>query len=111
MNDIQRDGRPHSAVGIDVTSHYVRAGVASAYPHPNQFFHQKVQRGQTVYVNTDLTIGGLGGSVIGTTSSGPGLRSRSGCGRWWRRRSRSRKRSRRPGRCARISRPKSTGTR
>jgi Xaa-Pro aminopeptidase len=61
MNDIERDGRPHSAVGIDVTSHYVRAGVASAYPHPNQFFHQKVQRGQTVYVNTDLTIGGLGG--------------------------------------------------
>ena len=61
MNDIQRDGRPHSAVGIDVTSHYVRAGIASAYPHPNQFFHQKVQRGQTVYVNTDLTIGGLGG--------------------------------------------------
>jgi Xaa-Pro aminopeptidase len=61
MNEIQRDGRPHSAVGIDVTSHYVRAGVASAYPHPNQFFHQKVQRGQTVYVNTDLFIGGLGG--------------------------------------------------
>jgi Xaa-Pro aminopeptidase len=61
MNDIQRDGRPHSAVGVDVTSHYVRAGIASAYPHPNQFFHQKVQRGQTVYVNTDLTIGGLGG--------------------------------------------------
>jgi Xaa-Pro aminopeptidase len=61
MNDIQRDGKPHSAVGIDVTSHYVRAGVASAYPHPNQFFHSKIQRGQTVYVNTDLTIGGLGG--------------------------------------------------
>jgi len=71
MKDIQRDGRPHSAVGIDVTSHYVRAGVASAYPHPNQFFHQKVQRGQTVYVNTDLTIGGLGGECYRNYLIGP----------------------------------------
>jgi len=61
MNDVRRDGRPHSAVGVEVTSQYVRAGVASAYPHPNQFFHQKVQRGQTVYVNTDIQLGGLGG--------------------------------------------------
>jgi Xaa-Pro dipeptidase len=71
MNDIQRDGKPHSAVGVDVTSHYVRAGVASAYPHPNQFFHQKVQRGQTVYVNTDLTIGGLGGECYRNYLIGP----------------------------------------
>ncbi|KPJ96603.1 MAG: hypothetical protein AMS18_00685 [Gemmatimonas sp. SG8_17] len=61
MNDLIKDGRPHSAVGIEVSSHYVRAGVASAYPHPNQFFHQKIERGQTVYVNTDLKLGGLGG--------------------------------------------------
>jgi Xaa-Pro aminopeptidase len=61
MEDIQRDGKPHSAVGVEVTSHYVRAGVASAYPHPNQFFHRKIERGQTVYVNTDIKIGGLGG--------------------------------------------------
>ena len=39
MQDVKPDGRPHSAVGIEVTSHYVRAGVATAYPHPNQFFH------------------------------------------------------------------------
>jgi len=71
MKDIQRDGRPHSAVGIDVTSHYVRAGVASAYPHPNQFFHQKVERGKTVYVNTDLTIGGLGGECYRNYLIGP----------------------------------------
>jgi len=71
MKDIQKDGRPHSAVGIDVTSHYVRAGVASAFPHPNQFFHQKVQRGQTVYVNTDLTIGGLGGECYRNYLIGP----------------------------------------
>jgi len=61
MKDVRSDGRPHSAVGIMVTSEYVRTGVASAYPHPNQFFHQKIQRGQTVYVNTDIQLGGLGG--------------------------------------------------
>ena len=61
MSDIEADGRPHSAVGVQVTSQYVRTGVASAYPHPNQFFHARIQPGETVYVNTDLTIGGLGG--------------------------------------------------
>jgi len=71
MKDIRKDGRPHSAVGIDVTSHYVRAGIASAFPHPNQFFHHKVQRGQTVYVNTDLTIGGLGGECYRNYLIGP----------------------------------------
>ncbi len=61
MKDVAHDGRPHTAVGVLVTSQYVRAGVASAYPHPNQFFHQKIERGQTVYVNTDIQLGGLGG--------------------------------------------------
>ena len=71
MKDVTKDGRPHSAVGIDVTSHYVRAGVASAYPHPNQFFHQKVERGQTVYVNTDILLGGLGGECYRNYLIGP----------------------------------------
>lgn len=61
MNDVQYDGKPHSAVGVEVTSNYVRAGTASAYPHPNQFFYGKIERGQTVYVNTDIKLGGLGG--------------------------------------------------
>ena len=61
MNDVQRDGKPHTGVGIEVTSNYVRAGAASAYPHPNQFFHNKIERGQTVYVNTDIKLGGFGG--------------------------------------------------
>ncbi len=71
MKDVRRDGRPHSAVGIEVTSNYVRAGVASAYPHPNQFFHQKVERGQTVYVNTDIKLGGLGGECYRNYLIGP----------------------------------------
>ena len=71
MKDVKRDGRPHTAVGIDVTAQYVRAGVASAYPHPNQFFHQKIQRGQTVYVNTDILLGGLGGECYRNYLIGP----------------------------------------
>ena len=61
MADVKYDGKPHSAVGVDSTSHYVRAGVATAYPHPNQYFYNKVQKGETLYVNTDLTLGGMGG--------------------------------------------------
>jgi Xaa-Pro aminopeptidase len=61
MKDVRRDGRPHSAVGIEVTSQYVRAGVATAYPHPNQFFHARVERGRPLYVNCDILLGGYGG--------------------------------------------------
>ncbi len=61
MRDVKRDGRPHSAVGIEVTGNYVRAGVATAYPHPNQFFHTPLRRGQPVYVNCDILLGGFGG--------------------------------------------------
>ena len=61
MKDVERDGRPHRAVGIAVTSEYVRAGVATAYPHPNQIFYSKVKRGEPLYVNTDILLGGYGG--------------------------------------------------
>ena len=61
MKDVKRDGTPHNAVGIEVTSQYVRAGVATAYPHPNQFFHSPIRRGQPLYVNTDILLGGYGG--------------------------------------------------
>ncbi|MBC7894079.1 MAG: aminopeptidase P family protein [Cytophagaceae bacterium] len=61
MRDVKRDGKPHSAVGMEVTGNYVRTGVATAYPHPNQFFHAKVERGQPLYVNCDILLGGYGG--------------------------------------------------
>jgi Xaa-Pro dipeptidase len=61
MRDVRRDGKPHSAVGMEVTGHYVRTGVATAYPHPNQFFHARIRRGQPVYVNCDILLGGYGG--------------------------------------------------
>lgn len=61
MRDVKRDGKPHSAVGMEVTGNYVRTGVATAYPHPNQFFHARVRRGQPLYVNCDILLGGYGG--------------------------------------------------
>jgi Xaa-Pro dipeptidase len=61
MKDVKSDGKPHSAVGIDVTWQYVRAGVATAYPHPNQFFHSRIKRGEPLYVNCDILLGGYGG--------------------------------------------------
>ena len=61
MKDLSYDGKPHNAVGILVTSEYVRAGVSTAYPHPNQLFYNKVKKGEPVYVNTDIKIGGCGG--------------------------------------------------
>jgi Xaa-Pro aminopeptidase len=61
MKDVRSDGRPHKGVGIEVTSNYVRAGVASAYPHPNQFFYHPIKRGEPLYVNTDIKLGGYGG--------------------------------------------------
>ena len=63
MNDVKRDGKPHTAVGMEVTSHYVRAGVSTAYPHPNQFFYNKVKKGEPLYVNTDIKLGGYGGET------------------------------------------------
>ena len=61
LQDVARDGRPHSAVGVDVTAHYVRCGPATAYPHPNQFFCNPVRRGEPLYVNSDMYLGGYGG--------------------------------------------------
>ena len=61
LQDVQRDGKPHSAIGVDVTAHYVRCGPATAYPHPNQFFCNRVQRGEPLYVNADMYLEGYGG--------------------------------------------------
>jgi len=60
MKDIKRDGRPHSAVGLGV---YIgcRTGVGTAYPHPNQFFHKKIEKGDALQVAGGVIIGGYGG--------------------------------------------------
>jgi len=62
MKDIKRDGLPHKAVGI-VIGVECRSGVATAYPHPNQFFHKKIERGDALQVAGVVKIGGYGGEL------------------------------------------------
>lgn len=62
LKDIKRDGRPHSSVGIDVRIG-CRTGVATAYPHPNQFFHKKIEKGDALQIAGIVRIGGYGGEL------------------------------------------------
>jgi Xaa-Pro aminopeptidase len=62
MRDLQRDGRPHSAVGFSLGVS-CRAGRGTAYPHPNQFHHNRVQRGQALQISGGIRIGGCGGEL------------------------------------------------
>lgn len=61
LKDIRRDGRPHTAVGVSI-SVGCRTGVGTAYPHPNQFFHTKIQRGDAMqFSGIMVRLGGYGG--------------------------------------------------
>lgn len=60
MKWLKVDGKPHSGVGINL-GFGCRAGVATAYPHPNQFFYHKIQRGDAIQIATLIRIGGYGG--------------------------------------------------
>jgi len=62
LKDIKRDGRPHSAVGIRIGIG-CRTGVGTAYPHPNQFHHNKIQKGHALQIAGIVTIGGYGGEL------------------------------------------------
>jgi Xaa-Pro dipeptidase len=62
MKDIKRDGRPHNAVGITVGIG-VRSGTGTAYPHPNQFHHNKIRKGDALQVAGVVFIGGYGGEL------------------------------------------------
>jgi len=54
------DGHAHRAVGISL-GFTCRAGAATAYPHPNQFFYAKLAAGQAVQISSVIKIGGYGG--------------------------------------------------
>jgi Xaa-Pro aminopeptidase len=54
------DGRAHRAIGISLRFN-CRAGVATAYPHPNQFFFTRIAPGQAVQIAAVIRIGGYGG--------------------------------------------------
>jgi Xaa-Pro aminopeptidase len=60
MKVLKLDGRPHTGVGIRL-GFGCRAGVATAYPHPNQFFYKRIERGDAVQIATLINIGGYGG--------------------------------------------------
>ena len=62
MKDIKQDGRPHNAVGITIGI-ACRTGVATAYPHPNQFFYKKIEKGDALQVAGVVRIGGYGGEL------------------------------------------------
>jgi len=62
LRDIQRDGRPHNAVGIKV-SIGCRTGRGTAYPHPNQFHHNKIKKGDSIQIAGVVTVGGYGGEL------------------------------------------------
>ena len=57
MRDVKRDGRPHTAVGCGIEV-IVKTGLGTAYPHPNQFHHNKIQKGNAVSI---VCIGAVGG--------------------------------------------------
>jgi Xaa-Pro aminopeptidase len=61
LKDIKRDGRPHTAVGVSI-SVGCRTGVGTAFPHPNQFFHAKIKKGDAIqFSGIMVRIGGYGG--------------------------------------------------
>jgi Xaa-Pro dipeptidase len=60
MKDIEVDGRPHKAVGIEIEI-ACRAGAATAYPHPNQKYWKKIEKGDSFQVAGLVSIGGYGG--------------------------------------------------
>ncbi len=62
MADIKRDGAPHTAVGIEIDIG-CRVGRSTAYPHPNQFLHNKITRGQALQIEGGVHIAGCGGEL------------------------------------------------
>ncbi|MFQ5689976.1 MAG: M24 family metallopeptidase [Gemmatimonadota bacterium] len=60
MQDIAQDGEPHNAVGISVGIG-CRTGRATAYPHPNQQYWSKIQRGDALQIAGVVRLGGHGG--------------------------------------------------
>jgi Xaa-Pro dipeptidase len=70
---LKLDGRPHTGVGVDV-GFGCRTGVATAYPHPNQFFYQKIQAGDAIQIAAGIRIGGYGGEGYRAMQiAGPGV--------------------------------------
>ena len=61
FSELQLTGRPHVGVGIMVGCDVVRAGAATAYPHPNQYFRKRIARGDAIQISSVFRVGGYGG--------------------------------------------------
>ena len=62
MKDIKRDRGPHNAVGIRIGIG-CRTGKGTAYPHPNQFHHNRIKKGDSLQISGNVRIGGYGGEI------------------------------------------------
>ncbi len=71
MRDIPQTGQPHDAVGIEVNM-MCRTGKATAFPHPNQAFWSRIQRGHALQIAGVVRIGGYGGELYRSFLVGPG---------------------------------------
>ncbi len=60
LPSVNPSGRPHDAVGISL-GFGCRAGVATAYPHPNQFYYHRLAPGDAIQIAAVILIGGCGG--------------------------------------------------
>ncbi len=61
MRDVAHPGHPHTATGVQISCG-CRTGVGTAYPHPNQFFYTRIQRGHAIqFSGIMVRIGGYGG--------------------------------------------------
>jgi Xaa-Pro dipeptidase len=60
MTWMNLDGKPHQGVGIDMWVS-CRAGATTAYPHPNQFYYHRIQKGDAIQLVGFVHIGGYVG--------------------------------------------------
>jgi len=75
MGDVKRDGRPHTAVGVQVDLG-VRTGIGTAYPHPNQFHHNRIRKGDGLQVSGVVTLAGCGGELYRAYQIAPSTSAR-----------------------------------
>lgn len=60
MQWLKPDGKLHGGIGIDLWFG-CRAGVTTAYPHPNQFLYHKIERGDAIQIAGFVHLGGYAG--------------------------------------------------
>jgi Xaa-Pro aminopeptidase len=70
MKDVKTGGRPHLAVGVEVHIG-CRTGSDTAYPHPNQFFHTRISRGDAIQIAGGVQVGGYGGELYAPCQIAP----------------------------------------